>query len=373
MCRTVDSNIQHTQITNMISNTIKYPEPKIGQKFESDGAQTARDVLELCVRNAHEALGKNIKVLKTYPPKIVAGKWKKSGLLRMICACGFNGLATDHKYVGPCGFEMLASIQVKIGEGAIANPPVAIVKRYSHHSDCTYDKSKTKNGQRKGALKHRQRAKLLKSPIQQRPARERESLKELIQYRGSSVHAQNFNSRTKSAGYLHAFGVLKDQYARFHSWASEVMQADPDCTVIIEEFSPENAVQYYTQQVASLVDYTPRDTIFEKNQNIVSVNNNATYYHRSFVALGQAKRAEKHFLRYFSTDTAFCFSADQGGLMFMVAFHASLGWLVVSYAHVPAEDTDNWTWFVQKNVAAFPSLFHDENRERHETVIHRMR
>ena len=33
-------------------------------------------------------------------------------------------------------------------------------------------------------------------------------------------------------------------------------------------------------------------------------------------------------------------------------------------AHVPAEDTDNWTWFVQKNVEAFPSLFHDENREK---------
>ena len=88
-------------------------------------------------------------------------------------------------------------------------------------------------------------------------------------------------------------------------------------------------------QVNSLVDYTPKDKIFEKNQNLQMLDDNITYYHCSFVALGQAKRAEPHFLRYFATDTAFCYSADQGGLMAMVGYHASLGWLCISYNALP--------------------------------------
>ena len=53
----------------------------------------------------------------------------------------------------------------------------------------------------------------------------------------------------------------------------------------------------------------------------------------------------------------------------MVAYHASLGWLMISYAHVPAEDSNNWNWFVQKNVEAFPHLFNATERDRSETVI----
>ena len=348
----------------------KYPEPQSGDTYIANGAQTAREAMILAVGNSMEVQGKNVRVLKTYPPKIVNGKWMGSGLLRMVCPCGFSGLPMSNKYGGRCSFELLGQIKVAIGDVAVANPPIAIIKRYTPHGPgCTYDKSKIKPGQRKGCLSHKRRAKLLKSPLQRRPARQGDSLKELIHYRGTSVHAENYNSRTRTEAFIQAFGTLKYQYARFHSWAREAMIQDPDCIIVIEEFTPANAIQYYTTQVNALVDYTPANKIYEKNQKITNVDNNATYYHRCFVALGQAKRSQQHFLRFFSTDTAFCYSADQGGLMIMVGYHASLGWLMVSYAHVPAEDSANWIWFVQKNVEAFPHLFNATERQRSETVI----
>ena len=54
----------------------KFPEPQFGDIYKSNGSQTARETMELAVRNAMEVQEKDVRVLKTYPPKIVDGKWK---------------------------------------------------------------------------------------------------------------------------------------------------------------------------------------------------------------------------------------------------------------------------------------------------------
>ena len=63
--------------------------------------------------------------------------------------------------------------------------------------------------QKKGALSHKQRALLLKSPLKQKAGTRNGELKNILRYRLSSAAAKNFTLRTKNAAYVHAFFLLR--------------------------------------------------------------------------------------------------------------------------------------------------------------------